>query len=173
MSLPMLFQKSIATIKLTSSAALSTCQVRAKSVGIGLAAMLLLAACGSLTSEEADPKADSPNSPNISPETVEPETVEPESGEPIASEQNQESEDNEEPGDSTNTFDLLPGFYPDPATDTGTAAGTIEASSLTGTDSTASGSCEGFINESPDHQVNLRDDFSYLTLGVESSARYR
>ena len=138
-------------------------------MGIGLAATLLLGACGSLSSEELAQKEESPESPNPPPAAVEPdpsiaETTEPELDEPVESEQPERSQN----GDSS--FDLLPSFYPDPVTSGGTVSGTVEASIVTGTDTTASGSCEGFISESPDHQVNLRDDFSYLTLGVESSS---
>ena len=168
------FLRTFAKARFASSVALTVCQAGPKSVGLGLAAALLMTACGSLNSEDATPTVDSPN--NSSPETTDLERAS--SGETDEEDSDSAAIDPERAGEepeegsgtsSTSTFDLLPGFYPDPATDTGIVSGSVESSSVTGTDSTSSGTCEGFVNESPDHQVNLRADFGYLALEIDSS----
>ncbi|MEL7086372.1 MAG: hypothetical protein AAGM36_17960 [Cyanobacteria bacterium J06597_1] len=146
-------------------------------MGFSLAAALLISACS--TSNEETPTSEPESSSNSSeqvvpessisdssnPEDTNPEDTPPEDNNPEIS-----HSDIEDSPSSNSTFDLLPGFYPDPAIDTGIVSGTVEASSLTGTDSTPTGACEGFVNESPDHQINLRADFSYLSLEIDSAS---
>ncbi|MGK7911241.1 MAG: hypothetical protein AB4050_07125 [Synechococcus sp.] len=165
------FLRTIAVVKSATFAAFSLWRT-VKPVRFGLAATLLITACSSPNSGEArTPGSESSNNSSSSePLTLEtpPEPSDSDELEPAAPETS--SSDIEDSFASDSSFDLLPGFYPDPATDTGVISGTVEASSLTGTDSTPAGGCEGFINEAPDHQVNLRVDFSYLALEVESAS---
>ncbi|MEM9567449.1 MAG: hypothetical protein AAF974_04005, partial [Cyanobacteria bacterium P01_E01_bin.34] len=128
----------------------------------------LVSACSTPNEETATIEQDVPES--ITSDSSNPENNNSENNFPEDNSPEVSNSDIVDSPSSDSTFDLLPGFYPDPATDTGIVSGTVEASSLTGTDSTPSGSCEGFVNESPDHQINLRADFSYLALEIDSSS---
>ena len=84
----------------------------------------------------------------------------------IATLKNDSSPNSAETDDTS--FDLLPGFQPDPAIGRGEAGGTIVASQLIGSEANGAKACEGYISETPNHQIHLRDDFSYLNIAVDS-----
>ncbi|MEZ4605578.1 MAG: hypothetical protein R2880_04595 [Deinococcales bacterium] len=59
---------------------------------------------------------------------------------------------------------LEPYFLPDPIVLSYKSGGAIRASDIFGTD------CEGFISQSPDHIIDLRQPFDFLQLRVESKS---
>lgn len=63
---------------------------------------------------------------------------------------------------------LSPSFDPDPATVRGISGGATAANELAGRAETATGPCNGFVDEAPDHTVVLTEFFSYLSLQVQS-----
>lgn len=64
---------------------------------------------------------------------------------------------------------LSPSFSPDPATVRGISGGPIAAGEMAGRTETLTGTCAGFIDEQPDHKMELTQFFNYLSLQVESS----
>jgi hypothetical protein len=64
---------------------------------------------------------------------------------------------------------LSPAFSPDPATVRGISGGPKAASEVTGRADTATGPCNGFVDEQPDHTITLTEFFNYLRLQVQSS----
>lgn len=63
---------------------------------------------------------------------------------------------------------LSPSFAPDPTTVRGISGGTTAASELAGRTETATGPCNGFVDEAADHTIVLTEFFSYLSLQVQS-----
>jgi hypothetical protein len=63
---------------------------------------------------------------------------------------------------------LSPNFTPDPTTIRGISGGAIASRELAGRTETATGPCNGFVDEQSDHRMVLTDFFSYLSLQVES-----
>jgi hypothetical protein len=64
---------------------------------------------------------------------------------------------------------LSPAFSPDPATVRGISGGPKAANEVTGRPETATGPCNGFVDEQPDHTITLTEFFNYLRLQVQSS----
>jgi hypothetical protein len=62
-------------------------------------------------------------------------------------------------------FDLSPGFLPDPTTGTGLSGGRVDAATY---GNTSHGPCTGMIDDTPDHTMVLRQDFSQLRVQVDS-----
>ncbi|HEY9621954.1 MAG TPA: hypothetical protein V6C78_16475 [Crinalium sp.] len=65
---------------------------------------------------------------------------------------------------------LSPNFSPDPTTVRGISGGPRLASDLAGRAETATGPCNGYVDEQPDHTIVLTQFFSYLRLQVQSPA---
>lgn len=65
---------------------------------------------------------------------------------------------------------LSPNFSPSPITVHGISGGPQLASELAGRIETATGPCNGYIDEQPDHTMVLTQFFSYLSLQVQSPA---
>lgn len=63
---------------------------------------------------------------------------------------------------------LSPDFSPDPTTIRGISGGPLTASNVAGRTETATGPCTGFVDEQPDHTIQLTEFFSYLSIQVES-----
>lgn len=63
---------------------------------------------------------------------------------------------------------LSPSFAPDPTTVRGISGGSTAASDLAGRAETATGPCNGFVDQAPDHTIVLTGFFSYLSLQVQS-----
>ncbi|WP_206755716.1 hypothetical protein [Leptolyngbya sp. FACHB-671] len=63
---------------------------------------------------------------------------------------------------------LSPDFSPDPTTIRGISGGPLTASNVAGRTETATGPCAGFVDEQPDHTIQLTEFFSYLSIQVES-----
>ncbi|WP_199333653.1 hypothetical protein [Oculatella sp. FACHB-28] len=63
---------------------------------------------------------------------------------------------------------LSPDFSPDPTTIRGISGGPLTASNIAGRTETATGPCAGFVDEQPDHTIQLTEFFSYLSIQVES-----
>jgi hypothetical protein len=63
---------------------------------------------------------------------------------------------------------LSPSFAPDPTTVRGISGGATAASELAGRTETATGPCNGFVDEAPDHTIVLTEFFNYLSLQVQS-----
>jgi hypothetical protein len=63
---------------------------------------------------------------------------------------------------------LSPNFSPDPTTIRGISGGPLTASNIAGRAETATGPCAGFVDEQPDHTIQLTEFFSYLSIQVES-----
>lgn len=63
---------------------------------------------------------------------------------------------------------LSPSFAPDPTTVRGISGGSIAASELAERTDTATGTCNGFIDQQPDHTMVLTEYFNYLSLQVQS-----
>ncbi|NJN59416.1 MAG: hypothetical protein HC879_18935 [Leptolyngbyaceae cyanobacterium SL_5_9] len=63
---------------------------------------------------------------------------------------------------------LGPDFSPDPTTIRGISGGPLTASNIAGRAETATGPCAGFVDEQPDHTIQLTEFFSYLSIQVES-----
>jgi hypothetical protein len=64
------------------------------------------------------------------------------------------------------SFNLAPGFTPDPASGSGQSGGPVDATKY---GSTAHGPCTGKIDDSPDHTMVLTAPFSYLRVHAISS----
>lgn len=60
------------------------------------------------------------------------------------------------------------GFKPDPLVLQGVSGGETSARGQVSVSQTPTGSCVGYIDSSPDHQIKLEGFFSYLKLSVES-----
>ena len=63
---------------------------------------------------------------------------------------------------------LSPSFAPDPTTVRGISGGATAATELAGRAETATGPCNGFVDEAPDHTIVLTEFFNYLSLQVQS-----
>jgi hypothetical protein len=63
---------------------------------------------------------------------------------------------------------LSPSFSPDPTTIRGISGGAIASSELAGQAETATGPCNGFIDQPADHTMELTEFFNYLSLQVQS-----
>ena len=61
-------------------------------------------------------------------------------------------------------------FSPDPLTVRGMSGGSIPGSQIAGTETTPTGPCKGFMDEKPDHTLELVSKFEYLKLVVNSPA---
>lgn len=64
---------------------------------------------------------------------------------------------------------LSPSFTPDPTTIRGISGGSLDAKQVAGRDETATGLCKGFVDEKPDHTIQLTQFFNYLDLQVQST----
>jgi hypothetical protein len=64
---------------------------------------------------------------------------------------------------------LSPEFVPDALTVRGVSGGAIAATDLASRNETATGACAGFIDEQPDHRVDLTEYFNSLSLQIQSS----
>ncbi len=64
------------------------------------------------------------------------------------------------------SFELSPGFTPDPTIGTGNTGGPRLASEATGTSTTETGECSGYIDTLPDHELELTADFEYLSIAA-------
>jgi hypothetical protein len=63
---------------------------------------------------------------------------------------------------------LSPQFSPDPIRLKGQSGGLVRANSITNLAETATGSCDGFVREEPNHILTLTSFFNFLKLEVES-----
>ncbi|HEY9658232.1 MAG TPA: hypothetical protein V6C65_07255, partial [Allocoleopsis sp.] len=63
---------------------------------------------------------------------------------------------------------LNPNFTPDPTTVRGISGGNAAAADLAGRAETATGACNGFVDQQPDHTMVLTQYFQYLSLQVQS-----
>jgi hypothetical protein len=63
---------------------------------------------------------------------------------------------------------LSPGFSPDPVTIHGISGGPQAASEISNRADTATGLCVGYVDEQPDHTIELTQFFGYLSIQVES-----
>jgi hypothetical protein len=63
---------------------------------------------------------------------------------------------------------LSPNFSPDPATVRGISGGPLPASDVAGRAETATGRCLGYVDEQPDHTMQLTSFFNYLSLQIQS-----
>lgn len=63
---------------------------------------------------------------------------------------------------------LSPNFSPNPATVRGISGGSRPAAEIAGRADTATGPCVGFVDEQPDHTMQLTQFFNYLSLQVQS-----
>lgn len=61
---------------------------------------------------------------------------------------------------------LTPGFDPDPFELSGISGGTVAASTIADRLETETGICWGYVSETPDYELVLTEDFSYLNLQV-------
>lgn len=59
-------------------------------------------------------------------------------------------------------------FSPDPMTLRGISGGSVPATQVANRKDTPTGPCVGFVDEQPDHVVELRNFFNYLRLQVQS-----
>jgi hypothetical protein len=59
-------------------------------------------------------------------------------------------------------------FSPDPMNVRGMSGGSISGSEVAGRTETATGPCTGFVDEAPDHKLELTTKFDYLKLQVQS-----
>lgn len=59
-------------------------------------------------------------------------------------------------------------FSPDPLVVRGMSGGSIRARRVAGRAETATGPCTGFVDEEPDHTLQLTSKFDYLKLEVDS-----
>ena len=65
--------------------------------------------------------------------------------------------------------DVFPGFTPDPTYATGAIGGGRNATEETGVTNSETGKCIGFIDNTPDHYVNISQPMDYLAIGVNST----
>jgi len=56
------------------------------------------------------------------------------------------------------------------ATVRGISGGPVSATQLAGQSTTDTGSCLGFVDEQPDHRIQLTDRFAFLSMQVQSTA---
>ncbi|NEQ26000.1 MAG: hypothetical protein F6K28_44510 [Microcoleus sp. SIO2G3] len=63
---------------------------------------------------------------------------------------------------------LSPDFTPDPTTVRGISGGARPAAEIAGRADTATGPCVGFVDDQPDHTMQLTQFFNYLSLQVQS-----
>ncbi len=63
---------------------------------------------------------------------------------------------------------LSPRFIPDPTRLRGLSGGEVYTEAIAGRLQTETGSCVGFVNEKPDHELVLTDFFNYLNVQVLS-----
>lgn len=63
---------------------------------------------------------------------------------------------------------LGPSFSPNPMTLRGISGGPLLARDIARRDDTATGTCTGYVDEEPDHVMELTDYFDYLSLQVQS-----
>lgn len=63
---------------------------------------------------------------------------------------------------------LSPNFSPNPTTVRGISGGSRPAADIAGRADTATGPCVGFVDEQPDHTIQLTQFFNYLSLQVQS-----
>lgn len=61
-----------------------------------------------------------------------------------------------------------PKFSPEPMVLRGISGGSVPATQVAGRKETPTGPCVGFVDESPNHTINLKAFFNYLSLQVES-----
>lgn len=59
-------------------------------------------------------------------------------------------------------------FAPDPLIIRGISGGSVPARSVAGRGETPTGACVGYVDEQPDHTVELTSFFNYLSLQVQS-----
>lgn len=59
-------------------------------------------------------------------------------------------------------------FSPDPMNVRGMSGGSIAGNQIAGRTETATGPCTGFVDEAPDHTLELTTKFDYLKLQVQS-----
>jgi len=59
-------------------------------------------------------------------------------------------------------------FSPDPMTVRGMSGGSVSGNQVAGRRETATGPCNGFVDETPDHTLALTSKFDYLRLQVQS-----
>jgi hypothetical protein len=64
---------------------------------------------------------------------------------------------------------LSPSFTPDPTTLRGISGGELSASQVAERADTATGPCNGFVDQPPDHTIVLSDYFNYLSLQIQST----
>lgn len=64
---------------------------------------------------------------------------------------------------------LSPSFAPDPTTVRGISGGPKPATDLAGRAETATGACNGFVDEQPDHKMVLTEYFNFLSLQIQST----
>lgn len=64
---------------------------------------------------------------------------------------------------------LAPRFIPDPTQVRGLSGGEYYAEQVAGRLKTETGSCVGFVNEKPDHEIRLTEFFQYLNMQVFSA----
>ncbi|MGF1491669.1 MAG: hypothetical protein ACFBSC_04290 [Microcoleaceae cyanobacterium] len=65
---------------------------------------------------------------------------------------------------------ISPEFTPDPLTVRGLSGGMVASEATAGRDDTPTGPCVGFVDEKPDHTIDLTSFFKYLSFRVKSSA---
>lgn len=63
---------------------------------------------------------------------------------------------------------ISPKFSPDPMIIRGISGGSVPANSVAGRKDTPTGPCVGFVDDQPDHTIELTSFFNYLSLIVES-----
>lgn len=60
-------------------------------------------------------------------------------------------------------------FSPDPTTIRGISGGAVAAGQIAGRAETPTGPCKGYVDQQPDHTIQLEHYFNYLSLQVEST----
>lgn len=76
-----------------------------------------------------------------------------------------------QPAQSQTMFEnvtIRPKFSPEPMIIRGISGGSVSATQAAGRKETPTGPCVGFVDESPNHTINLKAFFNYLSLQVES-----
>ena len=63
---------------------------------------------------------------------------------------------------------IRPNFSPDPLTIRGISGGSVAATQIGGRSETPTGPCVGFVDQQPDHTIELKAFFNYLSLQVQS-----
>lgn len=111
--------------------------------GLGMAGLLVLAACGNDEETQAPP---------------------PPPAQPAAAQPTQPAQPAQPTGGLESNFgtvDLAPGFMPDPKVVSGTSGGGIDASTL-------NASCNGWVSQTPDHILAASANFSSLRIMAAS-----